>query len=600
MSDYSIILTDQEIRSLIMKNILEGDMDSELINNMITMESKMVFSTPAAVLPAIGKEQELVSKLSKAFTKSVQFTWPIISLVTALIVTSFIAVKYYKHKNAEQAVVTATAPIAFNEEKPKSVTEEQLQREIKLESTLVIATHKQQMPTNALITEKTENQTVNTPSTSNNEVQTNIPIEAESSSNEKQSNVRGLVESEGQFTIDTLFEGINKLEIESKYCKINIQPNSNNQLVLKGEMNFTTKGIIINQPKYKITLERVKSVLKVIIYSEEKSAYVLGGCNNVSGFLNFSVPPLLALQIDNCSSDINISGVDGEATINNTYGNISLTNMRSNINATNKSANLTLSNITGDIVSKCDFGNQQYSDIKGNIMSKGSSGQLSFINTTGNLDVKTSFSNAKVIGLKGNLRIKSASGNITASNIIGDTIDLSATFGKVEITNSSAHFNVKSSSGNINLSDLKGNVKLTSSFGQQKIYNIEGNIVSKNKSGSIDLSNVKGDLNLSNSFGNIKASDCKGSMQMNVSSGSIIGKGITVVEQLIANNTFGNIKMELLNEPSELSYNLSSTFGNIKVQKGNIHTNTSEGSFSEKGGKINIIANTSSGSQLFE
>ncbi len=594
MSAFNINMTDQELRMLLKKNILEGNMDDALINDLITMESKMVFADSSVIMIPDNKEQNVLNKLNKSFTKSTNFWWPVATIALVLSLALLIWFKFTV--NNQSAAIAANQPNNAFEKEHKSNT--------------IINT------SDSVLIEEYGKETINPQKTDTSttivayEIMERTPLWPNPFTSSLEKNIKndnivdykapvGIIVSENKFTVDTLFRGIKSLHIKSAYCKIDIKPNNTETLVLKGEMEFISKGIVINKPQYNIIVKKMDTLLQVTIEGG-KSSIVLGGMVDVKGFLNFDVPQNININIDNTSSDITLTQLKGQVEISNDYGNVQATDMQSNITLKVASGSAVLKSIEGNVNTDCAYGNLVLNNIKGFVNVKNNSSDIALASVIGNTLINTSYGNIYIDSLSGKLKIKLTSGNITTSYVTGDSVDINSSYGNILLNNIEADVKANITSGNTHFSNIKGNVKLNSSYGKQKLTNIKGSIVSKGVSTEVYLNKTEGDLNISTSYGDIIANSCIGAVTMNVTSGNISGKNITLTGNMVLNNTYGNIKMQLTNNDSDLSYDLLNTYGTIKLNKGDNHVKKTDGSLNIAKGAIQIKAVTTSGNQLFE
>lgn len=593
MSAFNINITDQELRMLLKKNILEGDMDDALINDLITMESKMVFADSSVIIIPDNKEQNILNKLNKSFTKSTVFLWPLATIALVLSLSLLVWFKF-AGSNPSAAMAVSQPNKAYEKEyTPNTIisTNDSVLIEEPGKQTLKPKETGASTPIAADKIMESEPLWPNPFTPPSESIKSNTIVDYKAPA--------GIIVSENKFTVDTLFNGIKSLHIKSVYCKINIKPNNTEMLVLKGEMEFISKGIVINKPQYNITIKKTDTLLQVTIEGG-KSSIVLGGMIDVKGFLNFDVPQNINVNIDNTSSDVMLARLKGQMKINNDYGNVQATDMQSNIMLKVASGNAVLKSIDGNVSSYCAYGNLVLNNIKGVVNIKNSSSDIELTNIIGSTAINASYGNIYIDSLAGKLKIKLASGNITTSHIKGDSVDINSSYGNIVLNHAEAAIKANNTSGNTHLNSVKGNVRLNTSYGKQKLTNIKGSIVSKGVSTEVDLNKIEGDLNISTSYGDINVNSCIGAVTMNATSGNISGKNITLTSNMVLNNTYGNIKMQLTNNDSDLSYDLLNTYGTIKLNKGDNNFKKTDGSLKIAKGPIQIKAVTTSGNQLFE
>jgi hypothetical protein len=131
--------------------------------------------------------------------------------------------------------------------------------------------------------------------------------------------------------------------------------------------------------------------------------------------------------------------------------------------------------------------------------------------------------------------------------------------------------------GDIAADGLKGsNIKLQSSL---------GDITAQNCSGNIDLNTARGDISLN---------DVQGKITSNTDMGDITGEGVTATAACSLTTSLGDIDVQLTNSLTECRLDLSTSLGNVKVDRPELKEK-SHGQLKIGTGKLKVIMNTSLG-----
>lgn len=216
-----------------------------------------------------------------------------------------------------------------------------------------------------------------------------------------------------------------------------------------------------------------------------------------------------------------------------------------------------------------------------------------------NLVIHSSYGDVNAIGLQGKIcDINSKSGDVKLDNISTE-LKLNMGYGDLSATNITGNVSGNISSGDASFSYLKGDVDIETSYGEQHYKDVTGNIKARCSSGDLKINRMKGDVYIDSKYGDIMLEDFKGNPVLHTSSGDIKGKKVELTEKMEATTNYGDIKMEIVNELSALSFDLETNYGTITIDK--------EGQKIEEGkklvlkkGSVLIKAHTSSGDQSYK
>jgi DUF4097 and DUF4098 domain-containing protein YvlB len=346
-------------------------------------------------------------------------------------------------------------------------------------------------------------------------------------------------------TIDTLFNGVKKLEVNSEFCEINIvshPDDADHAVKLNGHFGNKKPG---KSADLTIRYERAGDHLKITIETEKKNHVSFSlTSSQESSVLNLDVPLKTDITAHSSSGSIRFKKLAGkDLHFTSDFGNLAGSDVNSDIRVNSSSGNISLNNIKGNITAKSDFGNLKISHAEGDLNLSSNSGNVSLRDTKGNGNIRCSF---------GNLRLDSITGNM----------------------------DIVSSSGNMAIHNMTGSLVSACDFGKQTLENVNGNIKARTNSGSIVLDNTKGKLELNTSFGNIT------------------GKGVRLTESSSFDVSSGHLKIDLLNDMKELRFELQTSSGKITVNKEDVK-DTSDQALSIGKGAILVKGTSTFGNQVF-
>ncbi|OGO78639.1 MAG: hypothetical protein A2Y23_10205 [Clostridiales bacterium GWB2_37_7] len=148
------------------------------------------------------------------------------------------------------------------------------------------------------------------------------------------------------------------------------------------------------------------------------------------------------------------------------------------------------------------FGDIDAQGVTKDLNISGQNGDVTVKDVGGSVSVKNSFGEIEVKGVGGKLEANNQYGDIDADLINGGA-DLETGFGELEISNVSGPLIAKNNYGRITAKSIKGDAQIKTSFGNIEASNIEGNTVINDNNGEIEAKELKGNVEIRNSFGKI-------------------------------------------------------------------------------------------------
>lgn len=112
--------------------------------------------------------------------------------------------------------------------------------------------------------------------------------------------------------------------------------------------------------------------------------------------------------------------------------------------------------------------------------------------------------------------------------------------------------------------------------------------------GDISAENISGIIDLNTSLGDISMKNLKGKINVNSSNGDILGKNILISDDSKYFTSLGGIDIQIRNPLSECKISLSTSLGNINVDRYDLKTK-SKNQMTVGNGKLGVIMHTSLG-----
>ncbi len=352
--------------------------------------------------------------------------------------------------------------------------------------------------------------------------------------------------------VDTLFNGVKRLEVKGEYCAVTIKAVEMSGVHLRGKVGAGGENVLVlgrrsyKNRNYIIRYKQEGELLKVWIEHEDlkRRVRVQEGLTENS-VLDFEVPASTDVLVSNSSGDIQVSGIRSPRT--------SL---------------------------KTSYGNIKGQDLVSDLTLKSSSGNISLVNVNGQVSTENSYGDLYVDRLNGDLKAISSSGNITLKNITGK-VDATSSYGFQSYEAIHGNIMSVSASGDLLVKKLEGNVNARSSYGKESYEDVEGDIHAQVSSGDIEINRCKGALSLATSYGDIKA------------------KYLRLASSSEFKTSSGDIKISLLNELQDLTFDLRSNTGNLVVEKENVK-NSADKRLNLGKGSILITGISSYGDQIYK
>ena len=195
--------------------------------------------------------------------------------------------------------------------------------------------------------------------------------------------------------------------------------------------------------------------------------------------------------IENTNGQITVNNTTGNLTVKNAFGSIDVDTVGGKAELINKNGDIDIKNVNGPVKIDNQFGSITAGNVKGSAEITNKNGQIDVSSIDGSAVIKTEFSDANIETVKGDLKVTDKNGSVTASNIGGDA-DIVNAFGEINLKNAYKTVTIKDNNGEINFETnrvITGNVGIESAFGNIDISipkDQQGHFKAFTKFGTID------------------------------------------------------------------------------------------------------------------
>jgi hypothetical protein len=192
------------------------------------------------------------------------------------------------------------------------------------------------------------------------------------------------------------------------------------------------------------------------------------------------------------------------------------------------------------------------------------------------------------------VRVANSSGPVYLAGLETDRVVIELSSGRCEVEDVNAALEVTSTSGSLAVRNCDGDKTLKASSGKISVRDAGGDIQAVTSSGSQTYAGITGSIAAEASSGAIAVTDQVGTLDLRASSGSLSGQAITLTGASTFTTSSGAIAFDFSNDLQELSFDLRSSSGMIRVGD-----TRARGTVVMGGGPILLRGTSSSGSQSY-
>lgn len=316
---------------------------------------------------------------------------------------------------------------------------------------------------------------------------------------------------DSKFTKDYILESSGKdgIDVTNSFGNVEVYSSSSDKVEINAEINFKhndeklaeeISNKIINIDDSDRTIRIVSNIDRL---QQERDKI---GDISVSYYIK--VPKSMMVDVENKFGNVTIDGIDkdanilnshgnvearslgGKLSVENSFGNVDTDKINENVIVNNKHGNINIDNIEGDLTLRNAFGNIEAMNINGSVEIENSHDSILVQKVSKDVKIKGKYGNIETKNVKGKLTIENSNGNITVDKI-DDEVNVANRFGNTDISEVSKSLRIVSKNGNINYSTS---------------HPIEKGIDIDNEFGDINIdlpSTQKGSFNIVTEYGNI-------------------------------------------------------------------------------------------------
>ncbi len=223
--------------------------------------------------------------------------------------------------------------------------------------------------------------------------------------------------------------------------------------------------------------------------------------NNV--YIEAVVPKLTDLRTRITESHLNLMvPLKNDLKINNSAGQINLSELENNIKIKAGNTFIDLFKIEGDVEIVNSGGNIELERVSGNILVQNRmGGPVSIQNCNGRIEVDNSHGSVEITYCEGQLTVRNS--------------------GRIDIEHHSGTVHVNNRNGFVSANHIDGDLVIFNSFEPLKVYNVTGSARLENANAVIEAENIGGSLDISNRYGKIFTSFIVGPINIQSSNGDV-------------------------------------------------------------------------------
>ena len=296
--------------------------------------------------------------------------------------------------------------------------------------------------------------------------------------------------------------------LEHSFGSIEIIKGRDDAIHVTGEKTVTAKDdAVIKEFLSLMNLEVSDRPNRVKIVTEYPDNDLKKKVKSFSISYTIEIPSEVILSVENSFGNIDITNVSGEFDITNGYGKLTASMLDGRTSLTNKFGAIKAHHITGDAV----------------ITTAHSS--LDIEQVTGNLTAQTKFGKMTVNTVKGNGFLTGGHGAIECTNISGDT-EITNSHGSVTCRAIGGDTRINNSHGRIDVKNMESDVRAQTSFNRVNAEYVKGKLTVENQHGAVEAVFIDGGADIHTTFGSVQVDHIDGNVVVINQHGSITAQNI--------------------------------------------------------------------------
>jgi hypothetical protein len=169
-----------------------------------------------------------------------------------------------------------------------------------------------------------------------------------------------------------------------------------------------------------------------------------------------------------------------------------------------------------------------------------SNGNVVLTQTRGRQRIENSFGNVEVISGEGDVTVVNGNGFVRASDI-GGAVEITNRFGEVRVTNAGKTLVVHGGNSKVTAEHVVGAATVTTSFGDVRVWDAKAELTVRNQNGRVDANGVAGTADLETSFAPVKFTGIGKGVRVTAQNASVTGD--TAGENVTVQTTFGSVDL---------------------------------------------------------
>ena len=230
-------------------------------------------------------------------------------------------------------------------------------------------------------------------------------------------------------------------------------------------------------------------------------------------------------SVDNSSGDVAVRDTVGRAEIKNTYGPISVSDCEGELEVAGGSGKVTVERVRGPVEVSNRYAETTVRDVDGSLVLDTASSALEVEAVTGVARIRGSYAKAEVDGVGGVLEIEVTSGGVRASRL-GDRSDINASYGKVEVDGVDGPLTVRLTSGAVHIRDVAGPIRVENSYGEVRVADAPAGVEVRNISGGVTLERIGEHAVVETSYDAVRVHTLDGDLRVTAKNSAVQGEGI--------------------------------------------------------------------------
>lgn len=378
--------------------------------------------------------------------------------------------------------------------------------------------------------------------------------------------------------VDTLFTDVKTIVVKCTSCEIvKFRSHPKDEVHFKGEILLQGNAKLNRKAIPEFVFERKGSALMVSFKPADKRKR--SKKIKQAAKILFEIPDDVDIRSEMIYGDIEIDHIrNGFCTIATASGNISIKNSSSIFNIS------------------AMYGKQYLHNIAGPMTILTASGDIQMDRIRGNVDLSNTYGKVNISHMEGSLHISGKSSHININSMIGD-MDVKTTYGNINIAKAAGKLSASATSGNISIEQLKGTLHTESTYGNMSFSDVSGSVFATGRSTNFTITSTHGDISIKNTYGNVLLKATSGNINIVNSSGNVEGYDVFLTERMQVALTYGNMKMKLNNEFPDLTYDLTTQTGKLRIKQ---LSTEGKKKISQGNGPVKVSVSTSSGDLYFE